>query len=250
METKKARDINKNGGIKPQGVSPKNISNTKMEDINTEATDKSKVERIGNKKIERKKARNASKPAKGANAKSKHSSGNVQESAESGNPPNIKYVAAVGIIVIVLAFAGAIVYGVGRSSPQTPFSVFQKNFNTANEVNIYIVGNNGTAISSTSGCATAIIQTIEFNATHHRNPNTISFFALNQTGCVYLSGLGHAAKNYTYASASACIQQSSSKPSIFINYSISNSTVIKPNAFYLSGDARYLVECGIASEIS
>ncbi|MCL5092489.1 MAG: hypothetical protein M1364_02395 [Candidatus Marsarchaeota archaeon] len=193
-------------------------------------------------------ARRAARSVKDANQK--HKSAKAQEVPESENSSNIKYIAAFGIIIIVLAFAGAIVYGVSNSNAQTPFSVFQKNFNTANAVNIYIVGNNGTAISSTSGCATAIIQAIEFNATHRRNSSTISFFALNQTGCVYLSGLGKAAKNYTYSSASACIKQSASKPSIFINYSVSNSTVIKPDTFYLSGDARYLAECGISGEIS
>ena len=188
--------------------------------------------------------------AKTANQKHKSANAKAKGVPEPENQSNIKYIAAFGIIIIVLAFAGAIVYGLGNSSAQTPFSTFQNNFNTANAVNIYIVGNNGTAISSTSGCATAIIQAIEFNATHRRNSSTISFFALNQTECVYLSGLGEAAKNYTYSSASACIKQSASKPSIFINYSTINSTVIKPDAFYLSGNARYLAECGIASEIS
>ena len=72
--------------------------------------------------------------AKTANQKHKSANAKAKGVPEPENQSNIKYIAAFGIIIIVLAFAGAIVYGLGNSSAQTPFSTFQNNFNTANAV--------------------------------------------------------------------------------------------------------------------
>ena len=158
--------------------------------------------------------------------------------------------AAIGIIVIVDVVAGALAYGL-YSNPPTSFANFRNRFNSAPRVAIFTTGYNGTQVSSTVGCASAVIEEIVGSATSHRNASSIDFFAINQTACVYENGIGGLVKNYTYNSIANCINTSRGEPSIFINYSDSgNSTVIKPSALYITGDQKFLAMCGIASEIS
>ncbi len=160
-----------------------------------------------------------------------------------------KYIAVIGIVVVVVIIAGAVVYGLGSTKP-TGFSTFKSNFNSAPRVAIYTTGYNGTAISSTVGCATAIIESVVGSQTYHRSANTIDLYVINQTECVFENGVGGTVGNYTFNSIGNCINASKTEPSIFINYSSVNSTVIKPKALYMSGDARFLGLCGLASEIT
>lgn len=161
-----------------------------------------------------------------------------------------KYAAVIGTIAIILIIAGALVYGLSGSNP-TSFSTFRSNYNSASRVAIYAsAGTNGTGISSTIGCATALVESLIASPSSHRNASTIDFFIMNQTACVYENGVGGTVGNYTYNSPGNCINTSRSEPSIFINYSAVNSTVIKPTALYISGDAQFLSLCGVASEIT
>jgi hypothetical protein len=161
-----------------------------------------------------------------------------------------KYVAVIGTVVIILIIAGALVYGLSSNSP-TSFSTFKAGYNSASRVAIYAsAGSNNTGIGSTVGCATALIEGLIGSPSSHRNASTIDFFIMNQTSCVYEHGIGGAVGNYTYNSPGNCINTSKSEPSIFINYSVVNSTVIKPTVLYISGDAQFLSLCGVASEIT
>ncbi|EQD67411.1 hypothetical protein B2A_00768, partial [mine drainage metagenome] len=69
--------------------------------------------------------------------------------------------------------------------------------------------------------------------------------------CIYRQGaLGTLISNYTNTTRAACLGYGKSMPSIFINYSTANSTVIKPTQLYFTGDAKFLDECGIAYQIT
>jgi hypothetical protein len=73
---------------------------------------------------------------------------------------------------------------------------------------------------------------------------------MNQTSCVFEHGVGGVVTNYTYNTTANCINTSKTEPSIFINYSDTNSTRITPQALYVAGDSQFLAICGIASELS
>lgn len=173
-----------------------------------------------------------------------------RQAAAPGKGQDRRPLAVVGIMVIIVIIAGALAYGLIGYHP-TSFSAFLAKFDSAPRVAIYTGGNNGTAISSTVGCASAVIEAAVGSSTHHRDPNTIDFFVINQTACAYENGIGGQVKNYTYNSISNCLNTSKSEPSIFINYSTSgNSTVIGTATLRISGDQRFLSMCGVASEIS
>jgi hypothetical protein len=160
-----------------------------------------------------------------------------------------KAAAAIGIVVIAIIVAGALAFGLNRSPP-TSISTFLSNFYSAPRVAIYTTAYNGTQISSTIGCASALIESVVGSPSHHRNASTIDFFAINGTSCTYELGIGGIIKNYTYNSISNCINMSRSEPSIFINYSESNSTIVKPESLYIYGNQKFLAMCGITTEIS
>lgn len=160
-----------------------------------------------------------------------------------------KYIAVIGIVVVIVVIAGAAVYGLNSTKP-TDFSTFRSNFNSASRVGIYTTGYNGTALSSTIGCATAVIESIVGSQTYHRNASTIDLFVLNQTDCVFENGISGTVGNYTFNSIGNCLNVSKAEPSIFINYSQVNSTVIRPKALYISGDEQFLGLCGVATEIT
>ena len=160
-----------------------------------------------------------------------------------------KYLAVVGIAVVIVIIAGAVVYGLSSTQP-TDFNAFKSNFNSAGRVAIYTTGYNGIALSSTIGCATAVIESVVGSRAYHRNASTIDLFVINQTECVFENGIGGAVGNYTFNSIGNCLNVSKAEPSIFINYSPVNSTVIKPRALYVSGNEQFLGMCGVAAEIS
>ena len=154
--------------------------------------------------------------------------------------------AAIAFVAIVAAsyFAISTLY---HGTTSGGFSAFKANFYSAPRVAIYATAYNGTVLSGTVGCATAIIENIVANAQAHRNSSTIDFFIINQTACTYVAGLGMS--NGTETTVGSCLNMSGMEPTIYINYSLTNRTVVTPNYLYTSGDRLFLSECGIATEL-
>ena len=159
--------------------------------------------------------------------------------------PGYIVLAIVAIIAIIVALTITILIK-GQS---TPFNTFKSNFNSAKRVAIYTTAYNGSQLSSALGCSTAIIEEITGNPSIHRNSSTIDFFVLNQTSCVFEHGVGGVITNYTYNSTVNCLSSGKGEPSIFVNYSETNSTVINPMSLYFSGNSQFLAICGIAPEL-
>lgn len=161
-----------------------------------------------------------------------------------------KYKYIVGIIIIV-AIIGVAIYAnyyiIGNQSNK--FYIFQSNFNSAPRVAIFVTAYNGTVLSGTIGCATAIIEQVVASKTNHRDPSTIDLNIINQTSCISSTGL-NGKTNYTTTSVQNCLNISRTEPTIYINYSQANTTIISPDYLYISGTSTYLQMCGVASEIS
>jgi hypothetical protein len=129
------------------------------------------------------------------------------------------------------------------------FSAFKRNFDSAPRVAIYAAAYNGTALSSTDRCASAIIESIISSSQQHRNASTIDLFIVNSTSCMYARGLGTG--NGSVSSVGACLNMSKGEPTIYINYSAtSTKSAVEPDYLYTSGNSTFLGECGIATEIS
>ncbi len=161
----------------------------------------------------------------------------------------VRYTYIIGIIIAILVLLGVATYYLQHSGKTADFNTFKSNFNSAGRVAIYATAYNGTAVSATIECASSVIEEITGNVQIHRNSSTIDFFAINQTTCVFENGVGGMINNYTYNSISNCIAVSRSEPSLFLNYSTVNTTVITPSVLYMSGDSAFLAMCGIASEL-
>ncbi len=165
--------------------------------------------------------------------------------ADEENKITSKQIMQFAIPLAVVVVIVVILYLVYANYVTTPFSTFQRNYNSAARVALAVVYGNVTQYSSEEGCSSYLIQTIAGK----RNASTIDFFILNQTTCYYSpTGLGHAI-NISTVPASQCLGYARSEPSIFLNYSNTNSTIITPYHLYASGNAAYMAKCGIAVEI-
>ncbi len=191
---------------------------------------------------------NARTPKK-ATAKAGDKAGALKPAATGSRSVAWVVVAAV-IIVAIIATGIFVLTNPGTGSQTTPFATFKSNFAAANSVAIYVDSSNVSAYPSTIACATALIETIEANAATHKNASNIGFYVMNQTNCTYKQGgLGSVITNYTNSTPAACLALSTGMPRIFINYSSTNSTVIRPLSLYVSGTPSFLSECGVASQI-
>jgi hypothetical protein len=158
----------------------------------------------------------------------------------------------VGIIIVVLIIGVAIFANslLTIKQPNTSFNVFSKNFDSAQKVNIFVYDPNSTVYQGTFGCASSVIIQIIANKTSHRNSSTIDFNVVNQTSCIRSNGLGGATSNYITTSLQNCLNTTATEPTLYINYSAHNTTIIRPEYLYVSGNLLFLKECGVASEIT
>ncbi len=178
-----------------------------------------------------------------------------QHKPSAGQPVKKSNLAKYGIaIIIVVAIIGAAIFaGLISGQSGSSFDTFKANFNAAPRVAILVTAYNGTVLSGTVGCATAIILQIASSAQNHRNTSTIDFDIINQSSCIETRGLsGTVPKpNYTTTSVQNCLNITQKEPTIYINYSANqNSTIIKPRYLYIAGTSTFLRECGVASQIS
>lgn len=172
-----------------------------------------------------------------------------EQANDSGLSLRARYAVVIGIIVIVAAIGSALFYGLKPSAP-SGFSAFQHSFLSSKNVGIYVYDLNSTGYVGAVGCATALIETIVSSPQYHRDPSTINFFVVNQSACTYSPGLGSATSSTSVINLTQCMGYVSREPSIFINYSATNSTVVRGGELYVTGNLKFLSECGISSEIT
>lgn len=175
--------------------------------------------------------------------------------AKSGEPQKKEGIgrqtlAIIAIVIIFAAVFSSLFYGLISYKP-TSFSAFASNFNKASSVAIYVNYSNGTTFAPELSCSNALIEELTSSVKDHKNASQIDFYVLYNDSCIYRQGaLGTLISNYTNATRAECIGYGAGKPSIFINYSSVNRTIITPSKLYFSGDANFLDECGIAYQIT
>ncbi|MGC8586651.1 MAG: hypothetical protein ACP5K5_03880 [Candidatus Micrarchaeia archaeon] len=177
-------------------------------------------------------------------AKERHE-GSKQHGKEGAEGKYTAYYVAIALLIAIDAFLFTY-----KPVSSTPFYSFLSNFHSAPKVAIYINAHNSTALVSTESCATDIIEDIVASRQYHRNASSIEFFVLNQSECFTNSQSLGVVSNYTQMPASDCINMSDSMPSIFINYSATNSTIVTSKKLIINGDAIFLRECGVAAALS
>ena len=175
------------------------------------------------------------KPADRSEAKSKEKP--KEEKKGIGTKRMIAIAALLIIIVAVIAFVV-----LSNSLLTVPFSTFKSNFNAAQHVAVIGTYGNQTQYAYVAQCSIQLIQTI----VHSRN---VSFFLINQTLCTYQKGsLGNI--SIESDTPSDCLVNASSYPTVFLNYSETNSTVITLDKIYVYGDKAYMSQCPIAVDLS
>lgn len=176
-------------------------------------------------------------------ARGKGGSASASRNPKNGKVQGRTYLIVAAAIVIIAAAAVFMSYG-GYSS-SVPFSTFKSNLQDAKSVNLYVTYINDTQYSSEGTCFPLIIEQLA----HTRKASTINFFLVNQTSCIYpKGGLGSPNVSLENTSVQNCLNESSSGPSIFLNYSSSNSTRITADRMYIYGNTGYMSECPIASD--
>lgn len=166
---------------------------------------------------------------------------------QGGRVPGTTYLIAIVVFVAVAVASYEIFSNLYSTATPGGFSVFKSNFNSAQRVAVYVTDYNSTAFSSVATCANKLITSVISGT--RRNSSSIDYFIVNSTSCTYVRGLGTSAGNGTTASIPDCLSLSGSEPTIYLNYSSTNRTVIKPYYLYTSGDSLFLSECGIATEM-
>ena len=165
-----------------------------------------------------------------------------QEPQEKGKRNYLVY--AVVIIVIALIAVG--IYYVFANTVAVPFSSFKTNFLAAPRVGVVSTFSNLSQLPSEISCYSQIIQYIA----HNRNSKTIDFFQIDQrnASCTYAAGLGYPI-NTSQQSISKCLAVANSEPSVFLNFSSTNSTTVTLLHLYVSGNAAYMASCPIAPDL-
>jgi hypothetical protein len=173
----------------------------------------------------------------------------------SKKAPSAKHIPVI-IIVAVVAIAAVLGYlatsgfGGGGTGGQQTFQSFQSGFYSAQRVAIYVPFINSSTFAYSDGCATQLIQSIVSSRSHHRNMTSIDLMIIaNSTSCLSPNGPLGSSNGTKITPIASCLAVSGHEPSVFINYSGTNFTAIKAGNLYTRGDALFLSECGIASEL-
>ena len=160
----------------------------------------------------------------------------------------IPYIPIAILIILILVVLLVVFYVIPQylqiSFLQTSFSTFKSNFNSAQRIAVVTQYTNATQYNIISQCSTDIIsaETVSDN----RNASTIDFYVLNSTSCTYApNGLGHVLNPVT-TNASSCENEIKSEPSISLNYSSYNHTIITPYHMYVYGNDQYFSSCPVA----
>jgi hypothetical protein len=176
-------------------------------------------------------------------ASSKKETTSRKHDSAKGSDKKNQLLPALAVVVVIIIVA-AVAYEAYSNYTYVNFNTFKANFDSATRVAIAITYQNTSNLPLLIPCTDMLVQVIA----HSRNASTIDFFILNKTSCAYSpTGLGHAI-NISTKSASSCLSVADSEPSVFLNASQSNSTVILPYHFYQNADPSYLSKCAIAAE--
>ena len=160
------------------------------------------------------------------------------------------YFAVLAITIAILAFGVFVYLGRQASTTGTGFASFKSAFFAAKSAGIYVYyPSNSSSLGMTGAAAAGCADTILSYVSHSR-PD-IYIYYLNSTACTYSGPVG--SKNFTTlnATASFCLNQSASRPSIFLDYnSASNGTTITQGRLYFHGNIAYLEQCSIAPSLT
>jgi hypothetical protein len=168
-----------------------------------------------------------------------------RQAPRKGGVPSWVAVAALALVAMAAVLA-AFYYLALPSMSNVPFTTFKSNFDAGKRVAVFVTYGNQSQFAAESSCYTEIIHNVALS----RNASTIDFFILNSTTCTFSStGLGKAVNISTVAPAQ-CLARAASEPSIFLNYSSQNGTVVKAYDLYEYGNAAYMAACPIAVDIS
>lgn len=170
----------------------------------------------------------------------------AQKARHDASRPSYKAIYAAIIIIIAAAIIFVLVFP-QYGGNDVPFSTFKSTLSSAPRVGLVVSSSNATQSGYETPCYTSIIQVLA----HSRKASTIDFFIINASNstCTYSStGLGGSVALAT-SNASYCIGVASSEPSIFLNYSQSNSIAISPARMYVYGNSEYMASCPIAIDL-
>jgi hypothetical protein len=184
------------------------------------------------------------KAAKSQRKTSKEGESKASGAARSYLIPAIIIIAVIAMAIVLGLIVSQSVGGGGQQNLQG----FQNKFYAAPRVAIYVM--NSSQFSYSDNCANYLIQKLILSQAHHRNASTIDLMVVaNSTSCLGPNGPLGSANGTKVMPLSSCLAVSNGEPSVFINYSSTNSTSIMSGNLYTSGDSLFLSECGIASEL-
>jgi len=166
------------------------------------------------------------------------------ESTKRNASHNATLLAVSLIVVLVIVIAATLVVLLSR--PGVPFSTFKSNFYSASNVAIVATYANESQYIAESAC----FPTLREIVSEHRNASTVLFFLINASNSTCTFSPTISPISIETKPASYCLSIANSEPSIFLNYSSTNSSIITAYRLKVFGNAQYMQQCPIAIDMS
>ena len=170
-----------------------------------------------------------------------------QETATKAKKEENIWMYALAALVGVVALYAA--YYFLSNYVQTSFTAFKSSYIAAPKVAIALVYDTIPQYSASLQCSLALTQVVSRARSQSFSSNSIDFVIMNSTACVYQQGLGYPI-NFVNDTPENCKALLKSTPTIFLNYSYANYTVVTLNHMYIGGNNDYMTTCPIAAEFS
>jgi len=151
------------------------------------------------------------------------------------------------VIALAIVLAGVVVFAVFAlllSKPGVPFTTFKSNFYAAPKAAIVVVFRNESEFVSESACFPLLREAI------HKNLSSVSLFLINASNSTCIFSPNVTPITLQYKPASYCISIANSEPSIFLNYSSINASIVTAYKLVVLGNAEYMAQCPIAVDMS
>jgi len=160
------------------------------------------------------------------------------------NAPHTALLIVSLIVVLVIVIAALLTVLLSR--PGVPFSTFKSNFYSASNVAIVATYANESQYIAESAC----FPTLREIVSEHRNASTVLFFLINASNSTCTFSPTISPISIETKPASYCLSIANSEPSIFLNYSSTNSSIVTAYRLKVFGNAQYMQQCPIAIDMS
>ncbi|MGC8547704.1 MAG: hypothetical protein ACP5MC_01705 [Candidatus Micrarchaeia archaeon] len=156
-----------------------------------------------------------------------------------------KNVAALAAILVVPSLIVFLVLFLLLRQPGVPFSTFKSNFLSASNVSIVATFSNESEFAAEATCFTYLREVL-----HFKNMSAVHVFLIDSNNSTCLFSPTISPVRIESKPASYCLGIANSEPSIFLNYSAINASIVTAYKLTIFGNEEYMQRCPVAVDMS